>query len=75
MDKKVSNQNNVTPDYSLPYEDPAIVNPQELASFPKKSKIEKASEVEKERESHLVNKRTPLRDGRNITQTDNSPEQ
>lgn len=74
MDKSANNQKNLIPDNSLPYEDPAITNPEELASFPKNSKIEKASEVEKERESHLVNKRTPLREGRNITQTDNSPE-
>ena len=74
MDKKANDQRNKKGmDNSLPYEDPAIVNPKELASFPKKSKIEKASEVEKEKESHLVNKRSPVREGRNITQTDNTP--
>lgn len=74
MDKKENDQRNKKgTDNSLPYEDPAIVNPKELASFPKKSKIEKASEVEKEKESHLVNKRSPVREGRNITQTDNTP--
>lgn len=74
MDKKENDQRSKKgTDNSLPYEDPAIVNPKELASFPKKSKIEKASEVEKEKESHLVNKRSPVREGRNITQTDNTP--
>ena len=61
-------------EFSLPYEDPAITNPQELASFPKNAKIAGAAEVEHERESHLVNKRTPVREGRNITRTDNNPD-
>lgn len=64
----------VKKDFTLPYEDPAITNPEELASFPKNSHITDAKEVELERESHLVNKRTPVREGRNITRTDNSPE-
>lgn len=61
-------------DFSLPYEDPAITNPQELASFPKNSTIADAHEIEIERESHLVNKRTPVREGRNIVRTDNNPD-
>jgi len=61
-------------DYPLPYEDPAITNPQELASFPKKAKIVNAKEVELESENHLVNNRTPVREGRNIIRTDNNPE-
>jgi hypothetical protein len=61
-------------DFTLPYEDPAITNPEELASFPKNSNITNAKEVEHERESHLVNKRTPVRDGRNIISTDNNPD-
>ncbi len=61
-------------DFSLPYEDPAITNPQELASFPKNSTIADAQDVELERESHLVNKRTPFREGRNIIRTDNNPD-
>lgn len=62
------------PDNSLPYEDPAITNPEELASFPKKTKIVDAAEIERESESHLVNKRTPVREGRNIIRTDNNPD-
>lgn len=58
-------------DFSFPYEDPAIVNPDELASFPKMVNTSSYHH----HESHLVNKRTPLRDGRNITITDNHPDQ
>lgn len=73
-DKKENTVKKIIPDTSLPYEDPAVVNPEELASFPKGSKITDAKEVELERKSHLVNKRSPLREGRNITRTDDSPE-
>lgn len=65
---------NLMPDNSLPYEDPAITNPEELASFPKKAKIVNATEVERESENHLVNNRTPVREGRNIVRTDNNPD-
>ena len=65
---------NLTQDNTLPYEDPAITNPEELASFPKKAKIADAAEVERESENHLVNKRTPVREGRNIVRTDNNPD-
>jgi hypothetical protein len=58
---------------TLPYEDPAITNPQELASFPAPAKIVDAQDVENESESRLVNKRSPLREGQRITQTDNTP--
>lgn len=64
----------LTPDSSLPYEDPAITNPEELATFPKRSEIADAGQIENESESHLVNKRTPVREGRNITRTDNNPD-
>lgn len=74
LNKKENNTKKITPDTSLPYDDPAVVNPEELASFPKGSKITDAKEVELERKSHLVNKRSPLREGRNITRTDDSPE-
>lgn len=53
------------------YEDPAIINPEELATFPKQVK---SSSGYHHHESHLVNKRTPVRDGRNITRTDNHPD-
>jgi hypothetical protein len=74
LNKRENNTKKTTPDTSLPYDDPAVVNPEELASFPKGSKITDAKEVELERKSHLVNKRSPLREGRNITRTDDSPE-
>ncbi|MHA3787616.1 hypothetical protein ACX0HA_05335 [Flavobacterium hauense] len=75
MDKNANNkENNLKKDFPLPYQDPAITNPTELASFPKSSEITDAKEVEHERESHLVNKRTPVREGRNITRTDNNPD-
>lgn len=60
--------------FTLPYEDPAITNPEELASFPKNSEIADATDVERESESRLVNRRTPVREGRNITRTDNNPD-
>jgi len=65
---------NLTPDNSLPYEDPAVTNPEELASFPKKAKIVDAVEVERESKNRLVNERTPVREGRNIIRTDNNPD-
>lgn len=76
MDKNVNENLNskVKKDFPLPYEDPAITNPEELASFPKNSEIVDAHEIEQERESHLVNKRTPVREGRNIIRTDNNPD-
>ncbi len=73
-DKNRLSDTGLTPDHTLPYEDPAITNPEELASFPKKSKIADAGQVEEERESHLTNRRTPVREGRNITRTDNNPD-
>jgi len=54
--------------FDLPYDDPAIVNPDELASFPKVAMP--GNNRQHDHESHLVNKRTtPARDGRNITRT------
>ncbi|MFP9098005.1 hypothetical protein ACLI09_03030 [Flavobacterium sp. RHBU_24] len=54
--------------FDLPYDDPAIVNPAELASFPKVAM--RGNQNHTEHESHLVNRRTtPARDGRNITRT------
>lgn len=54
--------------YNLPYDDPAMINPDELASFPKQVSTE--AYVHYDHESHLVNRRTPVREGRNITRTD-----
>ena len=58
---------------TLPYQDPAITNPEELASFPTPAEIVDAHEVANESENRLVNTRSPLREGRNIIQTDNAP--
>ena len=58
----------------LPYEDPAITNPEELASFPTPAQIADAQEVKNESADHLVNRRSPVREGRNITRTDNNPD-
>lgn len=54
------------------YPDPAEINPVELATFPKQ--ITSETNHHHHHESHLVNKRTPIRDGRNITRTDNQPD-
>ena len=72
--RRLKGNKDLTPDNSLPYEDPAITNPEELATFPKRSKIADAGRIEDESESHLVNRRTPVREGRNITRTDNNPD-
>jgi len=60
------------PDDTLSYNDPAVINPDELATFPKE--VRGDSHHHHHHESHLVNKRTPVRDGRNITRTDNHPD-
>ncbi len=60
-------------DTTLPYEDPAVVNPEELASFPKPAPKADAADVENESENRLVNKRSPVRDGTHITRTGNEP--
>lgn len=54
--------------YGTPYGD-ADLNPDELATFPK----QQTSDGHHHHESHLVSHRTPVRDGRNITRTDNHP--
>ncbi len=59
----------------LPYEDPAITNPVELATFPKPAKKVSAQEIEDENETHVINtKRSAVREGRNIISTDNNPD-
>ena len=57
-------------EFQFPYEDPAVINPDELATFPKTVN----TSAYHTHESHLVSKRTPIRDGRNITITDNHPD-
>jgi hypothetical protein len=48
----------------------AEINPNELATFPKQVQ---ATGQHHQHHSHLVSHRTPVRDGRNITRTDNHP--
>lgn len=58
----------------IPTNDPAITNPVELATFPKQKKTDDP-DLEEERENHMVNrKKSPVRSGRNITNTDNNPD-
>lgn len=64
---------NLRPDPTLPYDDPAVINPEELATFPKKSEIMDAADVEAENKTTLVNQRSAVRVGRNIVRTDNDP--
>lgn len=54
------------------YEDPAIINPDELATFPKQAAPDGGHHSYQHNLHH--GKRTPVRDGRNITRTDNHPE-
>lgn len=62
---------NLTPDNTLPYEDPAITNPEELASFPKPAPKADATEVAEESENRTVSlKRSSARDGQGIIRTD-----
>lgn len=59
----------------MPYEDPAIVNPNELATFPKQVKKNDVHHHSYYHHHHPLHiKTTPARDGRNITRTDNHPE-
>jgi len=62
-------------DTTLPYEDPAVINPEELASFPKPAPKVDAADIENESENRLVNKRSPVRDGTHITRTGNGPDE
>ena len=62
------------PDGDLPEDDPALINPDELASFPKEMN-DTDPDIDNERESHLTNRKSsPLREGRNITRTDTTPD-
>lgn len=58
----------------VPEDDPAVINPDELATFPRQKKTINP-DLEEERDSHLANKiNTPVREGRNITQTGTMPD-
>ncbi|OYQ37343.1 hypothetical protein CHU92_08385 [Flavobacterium cyanobacteriorum] len=67
---KNQNENQKKPDGMLPEDDPAVINPDELATFPDEVKNDDP-DTEEERKSRAVNlKSSPVRDGRNITRTD-----
>lgn len=64
------------PDGLLPEDDPAVINPDELATFPKPVDTDADVDLEAERENHSVNRQeSPVREGRNITRTDNQPDE
>lgn len=54
----------------LPYEDPAVVNPQELATFPKQIEREDTNHNHHSHHHHHEH----ARDGKRITRTDNHPD-
>lgn len=54
-------------------QDPAFINPDELATFPKQVQPHDHY-CTHGHERHLASKRTPARDGSNITRTDNHPD-
>jgi hypothetical protein len=72
-DSERLHNNQQTPDGILPEDDPALINPDELATFPKEVANDNP-DIDAERDSHLVNRRSPVRDGRNITRTDTTPD-
>lgn len=64
------------PDGLLPEDDPAVINPDELATFPKPVDTDEDIDLEAERENHSVNRQDrPVQEGRNITRTDNQPDE
>lgn len=65
----------MTPDNTMLYEDPAVVNPEELATFPKPAPKADATEISDENQAHPVSvQRSAVREGRNIVRTDTAPD-
>lgn len=62
------------PDNTLPYDDPAVINPEELATFPKQVQRSDHYHHHHEHESHLINKRIKPGTDNYITRTDNNPD-
>lgn len=63
------------PDGLLPEDDPALINPDELATFPREAKDDEDVDIDAERGNPSINRKTsPARDGSSITRTDNSSE-
>jgi len=72
--RRIQGDLDLTP-FDLPYEDPAVTNPEELASFPTPAEIVSQQEIDNENKSGPVNPRqSPVREGRNIISTDNNPD-
>ncbi|KGO79230.1 hypothetical protein Q763_14405 [Flavobacterium beibuense F44-8] len=73
-ENKPDNALNNPDEQLIPTNDPAIINPVELATFPKQKKNEDP-DLEEERENHMTNrKQSAVRSGRNITNTSDNPE-
>jgi hypothetical protein len=65
----------MAPDSTLLYDDPAVVNPEELATFPKPAPKLDATELDDENQARPVSvQRSPVREGRNIVRTDTAPD-
>lgn len=66
------NEKNVPhPDGTLPEDDPALINPDELATFPEEEKNPNLNSADDDDNSHIVSRKSsPVREGRNITRTD-----
>nr|WP_322623187.1 hypothetical protein [uncultured Flavobacterium sp.] len=65
----------MTPDNTMLYEDPAVVNPEELATFPKPAPKADATEIADENQARPVSvQRSAVREGRNIVRTDTAPD-
>lgn len=79
MDNQKKNKDNLNEEKLFSKEmypdgDPAVINPEELASFPKQKKT-KNPNIDAEKENHSVSQKTsPVRSGRNITQTGPGPD-
>ncbi|QYJ68479.1 hypothetical protein [Flavobacterium litorale] len=59
----------------IPYDAAAPLNPKELATFPKQEEIEDPN-PEEDHEAHLASKvKSPVRNGRNITNTGTMPDE
>ena len=57
----------------VPEDDPALINPVELATFPEEKET-KNPDLEEERSSHLANRTKSVSNRPNITNTDTKPD-
>lgn len=73
--KQNASVGNSAPKNTEASDDPAIINPKELATFPKEKKTEHPN-LEEERHSHLASEiKSGVRSGRNITKTGTMPDE